>query len=266
MIDSGKNSVLGIMINSIDYDAAIQKINAASVEGRSCLVTALAVHGIITGVQSSEHKYRLNSFDLVVPDGQPVRWALNLLHGAKLRERVYGPELTLRLLRHAEERKLPVFFYGSTPTILNALTRNLRFRFRKLIIAGSEPSKFRTLSEEERLNVASRIVGSGARMTFVGLGCPRQEVFAYEMRDILPMPVIAVGAAFPFIAGQLPQAPPALQRWGLEWLYRLRNEPRRLWRRYLLLNPLYLMLLGAQVLGRTFPTDGQRPPDRLLFG
>src|SRR5579862_2004765 len=266
MINSGKKSVLGVMVNSIDYDGAIQRITAASVDGRSCLVTALAVHGIITGVQSFEHQYRLNSFDLVVPDGQPVRWALNLLHGARLQDRVYGPELTLRLLKSAEERKLPVYFYGSTQTVLNALIRNLGSRFPNLIIAGAEPSKFRTLSEEERLNIASRITSTGAKMTFVGLGCPRQEVFAYEMRDILPMPVIAVGAAFPFIAGQLPQAPHRMQRLGLEWLFRLSSEPRRLWRRYLLLNPLYLFLLGAQAFGRTFPTDGRRPPNRLLFG
>ena len=144
--------------------------------------------------------------------------------------------------------------------------QNLEILFPRLIIAGAESSKFRTLNEDERLEVASKINSTGARMTFVGLGCPRQEVFAYEMRDILPMPVIAVGAAFAFIAGQLPQAPRQMQRLGLEWLYRFKSEPRRLWRRYLLLNPLYLLLLGAQALGRPFPTVGRSPSRRFLFG
>lgn len=266
MIDSGKNSVLGVLINGIDYDAAVRAITAAAVDDRSYLATALAVHGVITGVQNLEHQYRLNSFDLVVPDGQPVRWALNMLHRAGLRDRVYGPELTLRLLKSAEERRLPVYFYGSTQIILSALIKRLGILFPKLVIAGVEPSRFRTLSEEERLDVASRITATKAKMTFVGLGCPRQEVFAYEMRDLLPMPVIAVGAAFPFIAGELPQAPQRMQRLGLEWLFRLSSEPRRLWRRYLLLNPLYMLLLGTQALGRTFPTGGRRPSVRLLFG
>jgi N-acetylglucosaminyldiphosphoundecaprenol N-acetyl-beta-D-mannosaminyltransferase len=115
-------------------------------------------------------------------------------------------------------------------------------------IAGTQPSRFRRLSPQEADAVAETIRASGARMVFVGLGCPRQEVWAYEYRQRLNMPIVAVGAAFPFHAGDLPQAPPILQRYGLEWLYRLLHEPRRLWKRYLVLNPIFCTLVASQFL------------------
>jgi len=135
------------------------------------------------------------------------------------------------------------------------------------MIAGAEPSKFRQLSQFEKQDLVRRITSSGAAILFVGLGCPRQEVFAYEFRDLLDMPVLAVGAAFPFIAGTVPQAPRWMQDAGLEWLFRLCAEPRRLWRRYLFLNPSYLFLIALQRLGLSqFSTDGQPPRRELLFG
>jgi exopolysaccharide biosynthesis WecB/TagA/CpsF family protein len=266
MIDRGKKSVLGVMVDAVDYDAAVDRIRSAARERRPYAVSALAVHGVMTGAQSPQHKFRLNAFDLVVPDGQPVRWALNLLHGAELKNRVYGPELTLRVLAMAAENGLSVYFYGTTPAVLDALLASLRQRYPALIVAGAEPSKFRTLTQAERIAVASRIVASGASITMVGLGCPRQEVFAYEMRDLLSMPLLAVGAAFAFIAGELPQAPPAMQRLGLEWLFRLKEEPMRLWRRYVLLNPYYLFLLAGQWIGLRYSSAGTKPSVEVLYG
>ncbi len=266
MIDLGKRNVLGVMIDAVDYDAAVEKITTAAEQGRSFTVSALAVHGVMTGATDKEHRYRLNSMGMIVPDGQPVRWALNLLHRTRLASRVYGPELTLRVLKSASDKGLPVFFYGSTPEILSGLQRRLRQMFPGIIIAGSEPSKFRKLVETERHQLAERIVSSGARMVFVGLGCPRQEVFAYEMGSLLNMPLLAVGAAFAFHAGLLPQAPPHLQSKGLEWLYRLIQEPRRLWRRYLILNPYYLLLLAAQWLGLHYSSAGTPPRAEIGYG
>jgi N-acetylglucosaminyldiphosphoundecaprenol N-acetyl-beta-D-mannosaminyltransferase len=266
MIDQGKKSVLGILVDAVDYEAALERILRAASEKRSYVVSALAVHGVMTGVESEEHKYRLNSFDLIVPDGQPVRWALNLIHKSGLDNRVYGPELTLRTLQCAAEMGLPVYFYGTTPDILEALLGNLRERFPKLIVAGAEPSKFRILDRNERFALAQRIRESGAAITMVGLGCPRQEIFAYEMRSLLPMPLLAVGAAFPFIAGTLPQAPSAMQRRGLEWLFRLKEEPHRLWRRYLILNPYYVFLLSRQWIGRSYAAIGTRPTNEIGYG
>jgi N-acetylglucosaminyldiphosphoundecaprenol N-acetyl-beta-D-mannosaminyltransferase len=262
-----KRNVLGVLIDPVNYDEAVQVIVESAQNHRPCSVSALAVHGVMTGVLDLEHRYRLNRLDLLVPDGQPVRWALNLLYGVGLRDRVYGPKLTLLLCREAARCGLPVYFYGSTAEILRGLQNNLRTSLPELRIAGLEPSQFRRLTEQETVELAERVKSSGAELLFVGLGCPRQEVFAFEFRDRLSMPIIAVGAAFPFIAGLLPQAPPRLQELGLEWLFRWYVEPKRLWRRYLLLNPAYLALMGAQLLRfKTLATGGRPPCRELRYG
>jgi exopolysaccharide biosynthesis WecB/TagA/CpsF family protein len=139
--------------------------------------------------------------------------------------------------------------YGSQPAVLEKFSANLKAKFPGLIISGSEPSKFRRLNESEREDVIARIRTSGAKAVFVGLGCPRQEVWAFEYRETLSMPILAVGAAFDFHAGTLPQAPPFMQKRGLEWLFRLVQEPKRLWHRYLILNPLYLWNIFLQLTG-----------------
>ncbi|MEM9588028.1 MAG: WecB/TagA/CpsF family glycosyltransferase [Planctomycetota bacterium] len=268
MIDLGKKNVLGINIDAVDYEAAVQRVMRAAEQGRSMSVTALAVHGVMTGVMDRRHQYRLNRFDMVCPDGQPVRWALNNLHGCKLSDRVYGPELTLRLCQAAASQGVPIFLFGATEEMLDQFANNLCERFDGLRIAGRRASAFRQISAEERDQLADEINASGAKMCFVGLGCPRQEVFAYEMRDRLSMPLIAVGAAFAFHAGMLEQAPPWMQRNGLEWWFRLTREPKRLWRRYLYLNPAYLSLLALQKLGLygNEANQGQAPDEELLFG
>jgi exopolysaccharide biosynthesis WecB/TagA/CpsF family protein len=246
MIDQGKRNVLGVQVDAVDYAAAVDKILAAAREQRPLAVTALAVHGVMTGVQDKAHGARLNAFDLVTPDGQPVRWALNSLHHAQLADRVYGPDLTMKVLEACAEEGLPVYLYGSTEATLQRLTAALRDRLPALKIAGSEPSKFRPAAPGEPEEIAARIESSGARVVLVGLGCPRQEVFVYAMRDLVNAPMLAVGAAFDYHAGQLRKPPPWMQQRGLEWLWRLGLEPRRLWKRYLLLNPAYLARLGAQ--------------------
>lgn len=267
MLNAGKKSVLGILIDAVDYDAALNAIISAARERRSLAVSALAVHGLMTGVLDGEQKFRLNHFDLLVPDGQPVRWVLNWLYRAQLPDRVYGPNLTLRVCARAAAAKLPIYFYGSTDEILAALRQSLQAKFPGILIAGMEPSKFRKLSLEEKDAAVRRIRSSGASIVFVGLGCPRQETFAYEFRNALPMPLLAVGAAFPLLAGVVPQAPSWMQNAGLEWMFRLISEPRRLWRRYAYLNPAYVILVALQALGiHHFSTDGQSPANELLFG
>ncbi|MDG6101198.1 WecB/TagA/CpsF family glycosyltransferase [Dactylosporangium aurantiacum] len=246
MIDQGKQNVLGVQVSAVDYDSAVDKVMSAAREGRSLAVTALAVHGVMTGVQDRAHGARLNAFDLVTPDGQPVRWALNLLHRARLADRVYGPELTLRVLRASAEQGLPVYLYGSTQQTLELLVSKLHERFPALKIAGMEASKFRPAQPGEPEEIAARIRDSGARVVMVGLGCPRQEIFVYGMRHLVDAPMLAVGAAFDYHAGGLKNPPAWMQKYALEWLWRLGLEPKRLWRRYILLNPAYLARLGAQ--------------------
>lgn len=266
MIEAAKKNLVGVLIDGVDRISAAHLIIQAAHQRRAYAVSAIAVHGVMEGVLDPVHLYRLNHLELVVADGQPVRWALNLLYSAGLRERVYGPTLTMDVLARAAKEKIPVYFYGSTSEVLDLLSANLRKLLPELIIAGVQPSTFGRLSPEIADRVANNIRQSGAQIVFVGLGCPRQEVWAYEFRDRLTMPVVAVGAAFPFMAGTLRQAPRWMQDRGLEWLFRLSAEPRRLWRRYLLLSPAYLFLVACQLMGIHFQTSGQPPDGEILYG
>lgn len=260
--------MLGVLVNALDYDAAVAAVMGAAREGRPFAVTAAASHAVMTGVADPAHRYRLNALDLVVPDGQPVRWALNALHRVRLAERVYGPELMLRCCAAAAREGLPVFLYGSTAATLERLRAALVSRVPGLVIAGAMPSRFRRLDAAEKAEVVETVRASGARLLFVGLGCPRQEVWAYEYRPHLALPLVAVGAAFDFHAGTQAQAPSVMQRNGLEWLFRLAHEPRRLWRRYLGLGPLYLSLVLLQALGlrRVDPRSASAPAEEVGYG
>jgi N-acetylglucosaminyldiphosphoundecaprenol N-acetyl-beta-D-mannosaminyltransferase len=268
LIDLGKRSILGVNVDVTDYDSAVERIVIAARKKQSFLTTALPVHGITTGALDPVHRYRLNTFDLLVPDGQPVRWALNLLYGVGLRERVYGPSLMLALCERFASERLPIYLFGAKPPTLIQLRKNLARRFPTLEIAGSQPGRFTVLSPTERQEIVADIQRSQAALVFVGLGCPRQEIWAYENRASLPMPLVCVGAAFDFHAGTVRQAPPALQRAGLEWAYRLSREPDRLWRRYAVYNPLYVAMIAAQLTGvRDFDAHPpQRPEHDLSLG
>lgn len=260
MLNLGKKNVLGILIDAVDYQAAISFVFERARQKRAARISALAVHGVMTGVLDPEHKFRLNSFDLIVPDGQPIRWVMNWLYGTRLSDRVYGPALMLKICERAAAEGAPIYLYGSTKSVVTSLVESLSRIFPGIIIAGSEPSVFRKLNPNEKASLQQRIRFSGASIVFIGLGCPRQEVFTYELGGSLSAPVLAVGAAFPLLAGMLPQAPQWMQRFGLEWLFRLFVEPRRLWRRYLLLNPAYLVLVTLQRFGLKLFTPQGRPP------
>lgn len=268
MIDHGKQNVLGVGIDAVDYDAAVERIFAAARARKGFAVSALAVHGVMTGALDANHRHRLNGLDLVVPDGQPVRWAIRWLYGVGLPDRVYGPELTLRVCARAADEGMPIYLYGSGKDVLRHFASNLQQRFPGLKIAGSQPSRFRRVTIEEQKAIADEIVSSGASIVLVGLGCPRQETWVFENRDLIPIPAMAVGAAFDFHAGTVSQAPEWLQRRGLEWFYRFVQEPRRLWRRYVYLNPLFLLLVAMQVVGlRTIALDDTTSPtSELRYG
>jgi N-acetylglucosaminyldiphosphoundecaprenol N-acetyl-beta-D-mannosaminyltransferase len=259
VLDGGKRNVLGVLVDVVDYEAVLVRTIEAAMTGRPFAVSALAVHGVMSGRDPAQRRV-LNNLDIVAPDGQPVRWGLNLLHRTGLRQTVRGSNLALKLLQAAAENDVPVFFYGSRPEVLESLLTNVRSRFPGLTVAGSEPSKFRAVNSHEREAIVARIKSSGARLVFVGLGCPRQEVFVHELREELSMPLVAVGAAFDYLGGFLHQPPQRIQRAGLEWLWRLLLEPRRLWRRYVLLNPLYLAMLACQAIHVWTPAIEGSPP------
>ena len=268
MIDRGQFNLLGVTISAVDYEAAVDKIMVASKHRKPLGVSALAVHGVMTGVMDNVHRHRLNDLELIVPDGQPVRWALNWLHGVKLKDRVYGPNLMLKTCEAAAEQGVSIFLFGGKQELLDQLQASLLTKFPNLKIAGMLASKFRTVSAEEKREIVSTIRESGAAITMVGLGCPRQEVWAYEFKNELEMPVLAVGAAFNFHAGELAQAPPWMQRLGLEWFFRLLKEPTRLWHRYLILNPYYLSLVFLQLtrLRKFDPETTDSPKQEILYG
>lgn len=268
MIDLGKHNILGVGIDAVDYSAATERIISNAKLGRSMAISALAVHGVMTGALDPVHRHRLNRLDLVVPDGHPVRWAMKWLYGTALPDRVYGPELTLRVCKRAAEEGISIYLYGSTAEVLAKFSENLKERYPGLKIAGSQPSLFRQVSPEEQIEIAKTICASGASIVLVGLGCPRQETWVYENRDLIPMPLIAVGAAFDFHAGTVSQAPVWFRDHGLEWFYRFIQEPRRLWRRYALLNPLYLLMVALQLARlRTLEIeDTIKPVAPLRFG
>jgi N-acetylglucosaminyldiphosphoundecaprenol N-acetyl-beta-D-mannosaminyltransferase len=268
MIQEGKKNVLGILVDAVDYEGATEAILLAAREKRPFAVSALAVHGIMTGVLDREHKYRLNHFDLITPDGQPVRWAMALTGQATLPDRVYGPFLTLRVCAQAEREGLSVYLFGATAATLERLHTALKERFPALQVAGCRPSRFRRATPEEWAADVLDIRQSDADLVLVGLGCPRQEVWAYEMREELARPLLAVGAAFDFLAGSLSMAPAWMQARGLEWLYRLWREPSRLWRRYLILNPRYCWSVARQKfrLGKFDPKDATPPEVPMHYG
>ncbi len=268
MIDLGKKAILGVQIDAVDYEAALSRLLHCARSRTRYAATALAVHGVMTGALDAEHRYRLNHLDMIVPDGMPVRWGLNWVYGCKLPDRVYGPNLMLMACESAAKESIPIYLFGSDSETLAKLAENLQHRFPDLRVAGCEASLFRTLTLEESTALAERINQSGAGLVFVGLGCPRQETWAYEMSPSIHMPILTVGAAFAFHAGAIGQAPSWMQRSGLEWVFRFITEPKRLWKRYVYLNPAYLFMLGLQYLRvrSVDPQSGIPPTTRKLYG
>jgi N-acetylglucosaminyldiphosphoundecaprenol N-acetyl-beta-D-mannosaminyltransferase len=246
--------ILGVDVSVTDYEEVVRLVLAAATAKRAMLLTASDVHVIIQARRDPSYAAALNAFDIVTPDGQPVRWGMRLTGQGALRDRVYGPTLMLRVCEAAARHGLPIFLYGSRAETLALLRAKLQSHFPALSIAGTRAGRFRALTQAEQEHDAEEIRRSGACITFVGMGCPRQEWWVFHMRERIPMPMLAVGAAFDFHAGLVQQAPPWMQARGLEWLYRLTREPKRLWRRYLLLTPQYVPLITAQALRlRRFP-------------
>jgi N-acetylglucosaminyldiphosphoundecaprenol N-acetyl-beta-D-mannosaminyltransferase len=247
-------NILGVGVSVTNYDEVVGCVAEMACHKRRLMIAASDVNSIMQARRDRAFGSVLNSFDIVAPDGQPVRWGLSWTRQAHLRERVYGPTLMLRVCEMAAQRGLSIFLYGSRADTLARLSERLRTRCPGLVIAGTRAGRFRALSLSEQERDADEILSSGADIVFVGMGCPRQEWWVFHMRHRISRPMLAVGAAFDFHAGLVAQAPPWLQAHGLEWLHRLSREPKRLWRRYVLLTPRYLPLIAAQALGlKTFP-------------
>lgn len=239
--------VLGVPLALVDYGRAMDWIDATVTARRRGYICVAAVHTVMLCREDPELARAVRGSSFTVPDGQPLVWALRAL-GHPLPSRVYGPDL---MARHCERSALNgtgVFLYGGRDDdALEQLERSLRARYAGLRIAGSHSPPHHELSPQETDAVAEQINRSQADVVWVGIGVPKQEKWMAAMRERLEAPVlIGVGAAFDFHAGLVSQAPPRLQRLGLEWAYRVAREPRRLWKRYLKYNPLFVAGFARQ--------------------
>ncbi len=244
-------NVFGIGVSVTTYAEAADAIVAAGKQRQSYAMTALAVHGLIEAVTDVHFGALINErFDLVTPDGMPVKWAMNLLHRAGLTSRVAGPEVIWHVFERAEQEGVSIFLYGSTGETCRLFAEAIIARHPKLLIAGIQPDRFRDATPEEDMADIEVIHDSGAGIVLVGRGCPRQERWVADHRGKVDAAMLAVGAAFDFGAGLKSRPPEVIQRLGLEWAWRLAAEPKRLWRRYLSTNSRFLALLSQAMVRR----------------
>ncbi len=238
--------IAGLRVDGTNYAEAVQAICGMAEAGSGGSVCVATVHTAIESRDDPSLRRALARADLVTPDGMPLVLGLRLL-GVGGATRVYGPALTGVLCRRAETLGLAVGFYGASPEVLDELLRRTAYRFPRLRIAFRMSPPYRELSPEEDAALVEALRESGVAILFVGLGCPKQERWILAHRDRLPCVLVGVGAAFDFLAGAKRQAPPLLQALGLEWLFRLSQEPARLWRRYLFGNPRFLFYFAQQL-------------------
>lgn len=239
--------ILGSRVHCTSYNHAASLVLDWAAQQLSRYVCVATVNNIMEAWDSPRFRNVTNDADLVTPDGMPLVWGLKLL-GCRGASRVYGPDLTPIVLQRAMDVGIPVGFYGSSPAVLDRLKAVLGRRFPALRIAYMFSPPFRPLTPEEDAEIVDAINRSGARLLFIGLNTPKQDFWMAEHRGRVNAVMLGVGAAFDFLAGTKSQAPRWMMRIGLEWLYRLGTEPRRLWKRYLKHNPRFVVLFAMQLL------------------
>jgi N-acetylglucosaminyldiphosphoundecaprenol N-acetyl-beta-D-mannosaminyltransferase len=240
-------SVLGVPLALTDYERTMDWMDATIQRRAKGYVCVAATHTVVATQDDPGLRDAVLGASLVVPDGQPVVWAMNAL-GHDLTHRVYGPDLMAKFCERSALTGARMFLYGGrNQGALVQLALNLRRRFGGLQIVGGYSPPFRTLSEEEVDAVVAEINHAKPDVVWVGIGVPKQEKWMAALRDRIDAPVlVGVGAAFDFHAGLVPQAPAWMQSAGLEWLFRLSKEPRRLWKRYLTYNPRFVFGFARQ--------------------
>ena len=245
-------AVLEAFIDALTWDDAVSRISAWGARRESRYVCICNAHSVVTTTRDIEFKVAVNNADMATPDGAPVAWALRRC-GYPRQERINGPDLMIKYLAEAERLRQTVFFYGSTDSTLEKLRAALAARFPLLQVGGSYAPPFRPVSCEEDDHIVDMINESGANVVFVGLGCPKQEKWMADHRGRIQAVMIGVGAAFDYHAGTVRRAPLWWQRHGLEWLFRLGAEPRRLFWRYTVTNTLFILGILRQFASRRSP-------------
>ena len=246
-VDLQQRYVLGQRLDATDYADATARVVDWARRGESRYVCLSNVHMVMQGWDDPNFRQIINAADLITTDGVPLVWCLRAL-GLPSAVRVYGPDLTLHVCATAAQQQLAIGLYGGTAQSLKEFAALLQSRFPAIEIACSIAPPFRPLTAAEDVAYTKQLAESGARILFVGIGCPKQEIWMSEHRGRLNMPMLGVGAAFDFHAGRIKQAPAWLQAIGLEWLFRLLMEPRRLWRRYAWHNPRFVLFFIGQLL------------------
>ncbi len=250
--------VLGVEVSAVNMRLAVAQVDHW-VRAREChYVCITGVHGVMESQRDPLLKRIHNAAGMVTPDGMPMVW-VNKLRGNAHVSRVYGPDLMLEVCRLSLERGWRHFFYGGGEGVAELLAQKLGERFPGLRVAGTYCPPFRALTDEEDRHVVETINRSGADIVWVGLSTPKQEYWMHKHLGRLHAPVmVGVGAAFDFHAGLKTQAPRWMQKIGMEWFYRLLTEPKRLWKRYLTNNPLFVWSFALQSLGlKNFSADGR---------
>ena len=241
-------SVIGAPIDALTWSEALARISTWASVRQSRYVCICNVHSVVTARQDPSFAQVLVQADMATPDGAPVAWLMRKL-GTEGQERINGPDLMWRYCGEAAQRYESIYLYGGQQATLNILERKLLAQFPGLKIAGAYSPPFRALTPEEDAAVVESINASGAGTVWVSLGCPKQEKWMAEHKGRINAVMIGVGAAFDYHAGTIQRAPLWMQHSGLEWLHRLCREPRRLWRRYLVTNTLFIVHAVSQLAG-----------------
>lgn len=242
-------NILGVGISAINMEQALAIIDDWIARRDPHYVCVSTVHGIMESQRDEAVRRTLNSSGLTTPDGMPLVW-ISRLHGHRHVRRVYGPDLMLAVCERSVAKGYRHYLYGGRPGVAEALKARLERRFPGLQIVGLESPPFDPLTPEQDAEAVERINAARPDIVWVGMSTPKQDLWAAEHVGRLSAPVIiAVGAAFDFVSGRKRQAPRWMRQSGLEWLFRLIQEPRRLWRRYLIYNPLFVWRLLGQCLG-----------------
>lgn len=243
-------SVIGVPIDALTWDEALARISGWATAHESRYICICNAHSCVTATSNAEFLEVIRGADMAAPDGAPVAWMLRRI-GFGSQERINGPDLMLKYCEQAAKRGDSIFLYGSTVATLDALSAALLSSYPGLRIAGSFAPPFRSLTREEDEAIVAQINASGAGTVWVGLGCPKQELWMAHHRGRVNAAMIGVGAAFDYHAGTIRRAPIWMQRNGLEWLHRFASEPRRLWRRYLVTNTRFVLSAFRQILSQS---------------